>query len=48
MSEFTRKELSSLKKDVKVFDSVGLGWLAKISKREYDILNEKIQNKRIN
>ena len=48
MSEFTRKQLRDLRKDEKAFDSVGLSWLAKVSRKEYDILEDKVKTKQIN
>ena len=43
MSEYTKNRLKALKESSDVFNGVGLNWLAATSKKEYEILSEKVR-----
>lgn len=43
MSEYTKNRLNALKESSEVFDGIGLNWLAATSKKEYEILSEKVK-----
>ena len=48
MSEYTRKRLNNLKEEAKIFENVGLNWLAQKTKRELEILSEQLTKKHLN
>ncbi len=43
MSEYTKNKLNTLKESSEIFSGLGLNWLATTSKKEYEILAEKVR-----
>lgn len=44
MSEYTKKQLHTLKEDAEIFKATGLNWISALCNKEYNCITRQVAN----